>query len=760
MKTRSHVVTLCTVVMLMVGCASDQWTRDAAQELTSKGDFEQSIKILEEGLREHPDSVTLKAALLSARQEAVSVLLRRARDFAAQGQWLDAQQALVKAVAVGPRDARVEAASHDLVIAQKQDAALTKAKDLSERGELELAAREVGQALKANPRHGPLLELQRQVETKRRAQQLLALQTGLSEDRPVSLDFKDAGLRTVLDAISRNSGLNFVLDKDVRADARVTVFLRQARVDDALDLITSTNQLSKKVLDAKTVLIYPNTPEKQKEYLEQVVKVFQLSSADAKAAASFLKSMLKPRNELFVDERSNLLAMRDSAENIAIAEKLVAVFDTGEPEVLLDVEVLEISSTRLTELGIKPPTAFSFAPLAPQGGITLANLPEMGKANVGVTLPSLTLNLRREIGDVTTLANPKIRTRSKEKASILIGDKIPVVTTTSGQGGFVSDSVNYLDVGLKLNVEPTVYPDDEVAIKIQLEVSSLGSAVKTSSGTLAYQIGTRNATTLLRLQDGETQLLAGLLSKEERTAASRLPGLGDLPAVGRVFSSTQDNSHKTELVLAITPRVLRNVRKLDSFEAETWIGTEALQRLRTVEGVKVPSLKPTTYKAEEGVPVPKQGVSPPQKEDRPAEPNAGAIAVKWAAEPKPVAVGDVVMLPVQVSSSLPVRGMPVDLVFDPSKLELVDAIEGEYFKQNGAVTSYTKTGDASTGRVTVAVIRNQATGATGEGSAFLFKFKALSEGVTEITLGRALPLTLGAPPPAVPLPKPIKLTVH
>jgi len=152
--------------------------------------------------------------------------------------------------------------------------------------------------------------------------------------------------------------------------------------------------------------------------------------------------------------------------------------------------------------------------------------------------------------------------------------------TVTGQAGFVSDNIAYLDVGLKLEVEPSVYADDEVGIRVALEVSSLGTPVRTAAGALAYQIGTRNASTYLRLRDGETQLLAGLISRDERTSANRLPGLGDLPAVGRLFSSTADNASRTELVLAVTPRILRNVQRPTATEAELWIGTEARPGLR------------------------------------------------------------------------------------------------------------------------------------------------------------------------------------
>ena len=137
-----------------------------------------------------------------------------------------------------------------------------------------------------------------------------------------------------------------------------------------------------------------------------------------------------------------------------------------------------------------------------------------------------------------------------------------------------------------------MYADDEVAIRVALEVSSVAREVRTASGSLAYQIGTRNASTMLRLRDGETQLLAGLISHEDRSSASRLPGLGDLPIAGRLFSAQRDDNSRTELVLAITPRILRNVRQPDASEAELWVGTEANTRLRPPGG------RPITVEAE------------------------------------------------------------------------------------------------------------------------------------------------------------------
>jgi general secretion pathway protein D len=147
---------------------------------------------------------------------------------------------------------------------------------------------------------------------------------------------------------------------------------------------------------------------------------------------------------------------------------------------------------------------------------------------------SATINANKTDGDSNTLANPRIRVRNKEKAKVVIGDKVPNITTTisPGAGGFASESVNYLDVGLTLNVEPTIYLNNEVAIRIALEVSNLVDSTTTKSGTTAYQIGTRSASTMLQLKDGENQVLAGLINNEDRSSGSKVPGLGNLPIIG------------------------------------------------------------------------------------------------------------------------------------------------------------------------------------------------------------------------------------
>ena len=762
------------VLLLLAGCAETR-IRDESRKAMADGQYQQAMATLENGLKEYPDSTPLRTALLRARADTQTRLTSQALAQRAAGQFDEAAATLRQALELDPANVRVQSLLADMELERKGAADLAAAQQWVDARQPDRALRVLEQALKDNPRHGGLQDLQRRLLSEQRTAQVQALNGVLTESRPISLDFRDASLRTVLDVVTRHSGINFVLDRDVRADVRVTVLLRQAKVEDALDLITSSNQLAKKVIDARTVVIYPNTAEKHREYQEQLVRVFNLANSDPKGAAAFLKAMLKIR-EPFVDERSNLLALRDSPENIQLAERLLAVFDSAEPEVLLEVEVLEVSASRLNELGVKLPSSFSLTPLAPAGTdqLTVGNLQNINRDRIGVGFSpnNLTVNLRREVGDTSTLANPKLRVRNREKAKVMIGDKIPIVSTTTGTGGFVSENISYLDVGLKLEVEPTVYADDEVAIKIGLEVSSLGTATKTSAGSIAYQIGTRNANTLLRLRDGETQLLAGLISRDERSTSTRVPGLGDVPVLGRLFSSQLDDGKRSELLLAITPRVLRNVKRLNASESEMWVGTEASPKLRQVGGLQfntpqpeakppVPGAPGTPAAPPSAAPAAAAGTGAPAPQASPAGPPALPVRktpTMSLAAPAQAKAGETVEVRVDLRDAS-LRGLMTEVQYSADKLPLIDAEEDGYFRSGGAVTSFSKRAEA--GRVNLSVLRNQATATASESSGGVFKlrFKATASGRAEVRVGTAQPVSLepGSGQPVLPMPAVIEV---
>jgi len=187
----------------------------------------------------------------------------------------------------------------------------------------------------------------------------------------------------------------------------------------------------------------------------------------------------------------------------------------------------------------------------------------------------LVFNLRKVDTGAELLANPKIRVKNREKAKIHIGERVPVITTTSTANIGVSESVTYLDVGLKLEMDPEISLDREVTIKVGLEVSNILETITRPTGTQTYRLGTRNASTVLRLRDGETQVLAGLIQDDKRKSANKVPLLGDIPVLGRFFSNHGDTDTKNEVVLLITPHIIRNINKPEHSITEYLSGTES-----------------------------------------------------------------------------------------------------------------------------------------------------------------------------------------
>jgi general secretion pathway protein D len=274
--------------------------------------------------------------------------------------------------------------------------------------------------------------------------------------------------------------------------------------------------------------------------------------------------------------------IKDTPAAIRLAERLIAAQDLAEPEVMLEVEVIEVASNWLQQLGLRFPDTIAWSLVGAAGVPGQVTLPEwLNRSSDLVRLqftdPLFLLNLKQNDGSANVLANPRIRVKNKEKARIHIGDRVPVITTTAAAtGGFVSESVSYLDIGLKLEVEPLIFLEDEVGMKVGLEVSNIVKEIRSvGSNSLNYQIGTRNAATVLRLKDGETQVLAGLISREDRRSADRVPGLGELPIVGRLFSSTNDTRNRTEIMLLITPHLARALVRPDASSVEFAAGTEA-----------------------------------------------------------------------------------------------------------------------------------------------------------------------------------------
>ncbi|OAJ59027.1 general secretion pathway protein GspD [Paraburkholderia ginsengiterrae] len=532
--------------------------------------------------QEAPTDAELKLNYLNDRNAQVNALLDQADEFRKSYQFDAAIQKLYAASQIDPTSERGRKIGALIDQDRRDLTTLQEADRMMQRGSYGPAADRVHRVLLTNPTSTLALQLQKEIDDKIHEQRMNK-EEQLAESSimrtPVSLQFRDANVRMVFEALSRTSGLNVIFDRDVRADLKTTIFVTNASLKDTVDMILMQNQLDKKQLNANTLFIYPATPAKQLEYQELKVRTFQLSNVEAKQIQSLLKSLLKIK-EVVIDERANTVTIRGTPDTIKVAQEMIAAQDLPEPEVMLEVEVLEVSHERLSDLGIEWPNSFTMS--TPSTADTWGALHHLPLNAFNVSGLSATANFKLTDTDANLLASPRIRTRNKEKARILIGDKLPVISsssTPSTSGPSYTQMIQYIDVGIKLEVEPQVYRDGDVGMKLNLEVSNITKTIQsgnsqTGLSSLAYQIGTRSASTSLRLKDGESQILGGLISDEDRRSADKVPGLGQLPVLGRLFSDHNGDHTKTEIVLQITPHIVRPQLSADVDTQEVWSGTD------------------------------------------------------------------------------------------------------------------------------------------------------------------------------------------
>jgi len=565
------------LALVVAACATNEEFKKARIEVEA-GNEEQGLARLEQEIKAHPEDVELKNYYNRHKEVAVQRYLALGDNARAAGAPDRAQAFYERALRFDPQNQHGQAGIQLVRKDREHRTLMVDAEQALKAGNTADAQAKLKQVVSENPQNREARAMLRVIEQKQ-AKEANTPKLTAALKRPITMEFRDAPLRTVLELISRQTGLNFVFDKEVQPDTRTTVFVRDTPIEEVIHYVLVTNQLDRKILNENTILIYPNTPAKTRDYKDLVVRSFYLANADAKQTAQMVRQLVKTR-DLFVDEKLNLLVMRDTPEAIRVAEKLIANQDKGEPEVMLEVQIMEVTDNDLVSAGIQWPSQIGVGLQGAEGvpgKITGTEATHFNSGLVRLTVPDpmLVFRLSQQVGRANLLANPRIRVKNREKAHIHIGDKVPVITTTAGATGFVSESVNYLDVGLKLDVEPQVFLEDDVGIKLGLEVSNIGQQIKTASGTIAYQVGTRNSTTTLRLHDGETQILAGLISNEDRRNSTQVPGLSNLPVAGRLFQSKDDTANKTEIVMLITPRVVRNIDRpavnLEEFNS----GTEA-----------------------------------------------------------------------------------------------------------------------------------------------------------------------------------------
>lgn len=582
------ILILSILLAVTAGCAINNktfGTRNIAfsdgQKLITAGKLESGLQKLEQALREEPENKEIRATLIRVREEVIAKLLFEADSTRFSGDLQKAEQDYQRVLNLSPFNERANAGLEELELERRHIASIDSAKELLRRNEVIEAETIVRAVLQENPKQSHARQLISAINSQMTRPEVSNLALESAFKKALSMEFKDTDLKSVFEIMARTAGINFVFDKDIRQDTKISIFVRNNTIEDILKLLLLTNQLAYKVLNNNSLLIYPSTPAKQKDYQELVVRSFHVAHTDVKQMVAMIRGIVKAK-DIYVNEQLNLFIMRDTLEAIRLAERLVTLNDLAEPEVMLDVAILEIARNNDFLLGPKLPQSVTFSGLTGVGAAAApatAVLNQIGSNELG--LKSFTINnqavidFKQTLSNADVLANPRIRVSNKEKAKIHIGEKRPFFTANvqPGINSIVTSTPTFIDLGVKLDVEPRIGLNDDVTMKITLEVSNKTGDATGPGGATAPIVGTRNAETILTLKDGETQVLAGLIDNRETRTVGGLAGLLNIPGLDRLLSSQSVARQKTEIVLLITPRIIRNIPKLTNLEREYHFGT-------------------------------------------------------------------------------------------------------------------------------------------------------------------------------------------
>ncbi|MBX3320243.1 MAG: hypothetical protein KF890_10220 [Nitrospira sp.] len=588
---RACLHALAPVILLLTGCSlfvSPEVKR--GDQYLAEEQWEAASLAYKEALKEDPFNPTLQSKYVLARGRTAAMHAERGRAFIRDGHDDLAREEFKRALTIEPSSVEYQSGFQEATRLKESRSHFREAERLAQLGRMEEALGSYARAVELDPTYqAPLDGIARLTEE----QQAISRAEGMKE--PVTLKFKSAGIKEILEAVAKASGLTLVFDKDVRNDP-ISISIQDTPFEEAFRLILTSNSLFARHISPTVLVVSPDTKQKQEQYQDLMIRTFYLSTAKAKDMVLLLKSMLDSKR-MHANEQLNAIVIRDQPEKLQLAEKIILANDRQEPEVLFDLEVLEVNRTKSQTYGLNYPkqagagliaSGFTGTLAAEAVQMTYRQLTNLGPDSYLFKLPTtVLLDFFKQQSDAKTLASPKIRVINNKKAEINIGDKQPILLSTTnvlpGQAttGAVPTtstvtSIEFRDTGVKLTVEPSIRLGNELSLKIKVEVIRVGDQVTLQASPLIQQFkfGNRSAETTLSMRDGETVVLGGLLQEEDRRTRVTMPWIGDLPLIGKLLSSFKTDRVTTEVILTITPRIAQPPLPPGSTNQAFWSGTE------------------------------------------------------------------------------------------------------------------------------------------------------------------------------------------
>ena len=587
-----YFATLTILVVVAVGCATRFAFLERGQELMAQGKWDEAFTLFQAASIREPTNLEYKIWLERIRPRAAAVHFKAGQKFFEEGRYEEALVEFQLALSIEPSLQRAQLAITRIKNYQDAEFYYQKGLEALRDKDERKAVRFLKKALSLNPNHKGAIESLEQIKAREEENELT-----LKSKEPITLKFRDTSLKEVLSALTKLTGINFIYDEAYK-DFKISITLEDVPFKKALDLIFLANPVFYKVVDPKTIIVVPKIPAKIRAYEDLKIRTFFLNNMEVKKAAALVRTMLRTET-IYANEELNSLMVRAEPEKLALVEKTLEANDVPPSEVVFDVEIIELSREKRRELGLrlsqyaisaqlgKPPEVtpspliLDVLPTLPSPtGITSANLLNFltlenlaGNRFIFFTMPSATFRFLKSVTDARLLSNPTIRTSNGVKASIHVGERVPFITSTVTPGGVVSETISFIDVGIRFEVQPNIHLDDEVTTNVRLEVSSIGLPVVTATSR-AFRVSTRNSSTTLRLREGETTVIGGLISDEERTTTIKVAGLGDILILGKLFTTQEKTRVNTEILLSITPHIARGIPIPELELTDFWSGRE------------------------------------------------------------------------------------------------------------------------------------------------------------------------------------------
>jgi len=395
---------------------------------------------------------------------------------------------------------------------------------------------------------------------------------------PISLNFPNkVSLRDIYRALGQAFGINIQFDSKLR-DKQLAIELEDVTAQEALEFVMRAAGHFYKVLNENTIIVIEDTTQNRRAYEEQVIQTFFLSNAEVKEMLTLLRSLVGTKN-IASNDQLNAIVLRDSADAVKVAERIISANDKARGEVVIDVELLQINSNKMRELGVELSQYSVIQSLDQDPALRVSDLEFLNQQNWEITLPGFIYTFVKTSSEAQLLASPQIRISDGEQANLTIGDRVPIPVTTFNSAQTVGGNIvpitsfQYQDIGIRLELEPRIHHNNEITLTIQVEVSSVAGSVDGSGGAQPI-ISTRNIQSTIRLKDGETNFLAGLIRNDETSGDTGVPGLSDIPILGRFFSKKTTDKRRTDLVLTLTPHIIRRPDITAQDLKPLWVGTE------------------------------------------------------------------------------------------------------------------------------------------------------------------------------------------